>query len=318
MICWPTEKKNGVTKNRTPTDAEISHCRPNVIRAVKELQPEIIIPLGSSAVKSLIGWLWKEDVGAIGRWVGWQIPHIATNCWICPTWHPSYVMRNERGKTDEVVSLLFERHLKLACELKGRPYCKLPDYRHRVKTIVLPEDAVAEIENFIRLGRPVAFDFETDRLKPDPEDSRIFCCSVSDGYWSVAFPWLAKTRNVMQKLIRSDLPKIGYNQKFEERWCRKEFGHGVTNWVFDGMLGAHTLDNRSGICSLKFQSFVRLGVDSWDEHIKPYLESKGSNLPNRIGEVALDQLLNYCACDSMYEYHVAKKQAEQLGIVFPK
>lgn len=63
IICRPPD-------NETPDDKKIEWCRPNLTKTIKELQPDIIIPLGGVAVKSLIGSIWKEDVGPISRWVG--------------------------------------------------------------------------------------------------------------------------------------------------------------------------------------------------------------------------------------------------------
>ena len=77
LICRPP-------KNRTPTDKEIDYCRPNLINTIEEVQPKTIVLLGAVPVKSLIGWLWREQVGALGRWIGWRIPCQKLNAWICP------------------------------------------------------------------------------------------------------------------------------------------------------------------------------------------------------------------------------------------
>ena len=90
---------------------------------------------------------------------------------------------------------------------------------------------------------------------------------------------------------------------------------GVRNWKWDTMLGAHTLDNRPGITSIKFQAFVMLGVDSWDWPIKPFLKmkNKGGNVPNRLKDAPLTTMLKYNGLDSLYEWHVAVKQMERFG-----
>jgi hypothetical protein len=80
------------------------------------------------------------------------------------------------------------------------------------------------------------------------------------------------------------------------------------------MLAAHVLDNRSDTKSLKFQAFVLLGQESYDDAIKPYLKSKGSNDKNRITELDLEAVLRYCGMDAILEWHVAMKQAKKLGV----
>lgn len=306
IICRPAD-------NRTPTDREIEYCRPNLVRTIRELKPEKILVLGGSAVKSLIGWLWKEDVGKMGRWVGWQIPHQKLNAWICPTWHPSAIMRNEEERGNPVMTLLFEKHVEAACKLSGRPWERVPEYGKQARCIHDPEQVEDTLWTMRDLSKNIAFDFETDRLKPDHAEARIVCCAVSDGQTTIAYPWHGKAITATQQLLRSGVPKIGYHSKFEERWTRRMFGHGVRNWVWDGMLAAHILDNRPGICSLKFQSFVKLGQDAYDDNIKQFLRADGSNVPNRIREVSLNKLLGYCGLDALLEHKIAMLQMKELG-----
>jgi len=98
----------------------------------------------------------------------------------------------------------------------------------------------------------------------------------------------------------------------EERWTLKKFGHGATNWGWDTMLASHCLDNRPGICSLKFQSLVRLGVPSYNDKIEPYLVNQKGPY-NRIHEIDMKDLLLYGGIDSVLEYRLAMKQRHDMG-----
>ena len=118
----------------------------------------------------------------------------------------------------------------------------------------------------------------------------------------------------MKDFLKSKTPKIGANDKFEERWCLKHLGISVKNWVWDTVLAAHCLDNRPGITSVKFQAFVRLGVEDYDSSVKPFLEGAGGNGRNRIREVDVGKFLLYCGLDSLLEYKVAKIQAREMGV----
>jgi uracil-DNA glycosylase family 4 len=98
VICRPMDA-NG--SNRAPTDNELSYCRPNLLGTIKELEPEVIIPLGKHATKSVIALAWKDgEVDDMGSWAGWCIPNTKFNCWITPTYHPSFLLH---GKHDPVV-----------------------------------------------------------------------------------------------------------------------------------------------------------------------------------------------------------------------
>jgi uracil-DNA glycosylase family 4 len=301
--------------NAAPTEKQISYCRPLVIKAVQELKPEIIVPLGTAAISSLIGWLWKEKSGGVGRWAGWRIPHQRLNAWICPTYHPSYVMRSSEGdRPQPVVKAVFYRQLRAIFDLQGRPWTRPPIYSQRVVRLFSDDAAAAMVEEMVKSTRPLAFDFETNMLKPESDEAEIVCCSVSDGRTSVAFPWLGQAIEAVRDMLWADNPKIGGNLKFEERWCRRKLKRRVKNWQHDTVVAAHTLDNRKGVSSVKFQSFVQLGQDSYDDGVKQYLKGRGGNLKNRIKDIPLPDLLFYCGMDSLVEWHIARRQRQQMGV----
>lgn len=316
--CWVTnaiichaEYPSGA--NRNPTDKEIDHCRPNVINAIKELQPERILLLGASAVKSVIGWLWKEDVGPLHRWLGWRIPVQKVNAWVTPAWHPSYLQRGE-GQDNDAVRAFWIEQLRQGTKGEGRPWEVVPDYKSKVRVEKNPVLVAEQLCRFVNAGRAVAFDFETDRLKPDHPDASIYCCAVSDGETTLAYPWVGKAVEASKALLESDVPKIGWHMKFEHRWARAQ---GVripdSSWIHDGMLAAHVLDNRPLICGLKFQAFVKVGQDSYDGSVKGYLKAKSSNEKNRIYEAPQDQILRYCGLDALLEWEIAQIQMRELN-----
>lgn len=312
VVCWPWERGERKDKqNRTPTDKEIDYCRPNLNKALRDLNPRVIIPLGKQAVRALLAPVFGPP-GGVGRWVGWRIPSQHHNAWVCPTWHPSYLLRSEG---DRVLDRLFCGHLEAAFACEGRPWPDgPPDWKRQVERIIDPEAAADIIPRFAL--RPFAWDLETDRLKPDHPDARIVCCALSDGRRTVAYPWHGKAIEQTLELLGDDVPKVGYNVKFEHRWLLARHGVHVRNWAWDGMLAAHTLDNRGDICSLDFQAFVRLGFGDWHTHVGPYLRSKqpGGNAPNRVRELDLDSLLTYCGQDALLEWHVAQHQMKEMGV----
>lgn len=307
--------------NSKPTKNQINYCRPNLTAALNKLKPETIILLGTAAVDSLIGSIWKEDPGGITRWAGFQIPNQKLNAWVVPTYHPSYVMRGRDQQNGLVMQLWFDRHIEAAVNLKGRPWDKIPNYKEQVHVLMKSKDAAFAIRNrFLRSDKPVAFDFETTCLKPESDIAEIVCCSMSDGEYTIAYPWMGKAIEATKEFLVSDVEKVASNLKFEHRWCQRLLGIIVKRWKRCTMLGAHWADNRKKITSIKFQAHVHLGVDAWNETIEPYLKSvDGSAMgANRLkdalhsGQLAWADLLQYCALDSLYEILVAYKQ-RQLG-----
>ena len=318
IICHPAN-------NRTPTNNELEYCRPNLKNTIEELSPDVIIPLGSSATEQVLSLCYPSDIGGISRWAGMQIPSQDLNCWICPTWHPAallYAMRGEFSKHgNPVLNKAFSDHLAAASKLEGKPWKKVPDYKSKVEVVMQPGKAASIIRKMIKKGGIVAFDYETTSLKPEWEGSEIVSCSVAWGRDSVqkciAYPWHGEAIEATQELIRSPLPKIASNMKFEDRWTRAEFGHRVRNWLWDTMLASHVIDFRPYITSIKFQAFALLGFAPYDEHIKPLLKSEKGKKINRIREIALPDLLLYNGLDSLLEFEVAMLQMAHLGIPLP-
>lgn len=314
--CTVTNAVICFTNNEKKNDEAVKHCQANLISTVKQVNPEVIIPLGEMAVRSLLSWIWKEDVGPIGRWVGFQIPSQRLNAWICPSWNPSYLLRNRvRGQVSPLLASLFEQHIQSAMNIDCRPWSRLPDLTKGIRRIYNPAKAAKAIREIMKdRSTPQAFDYETTMLKPDHKDARIYSCAISDGKTAIAYPWHGEAVKATGEFLQSDIPKIGYHQKFEDRWTKRKLGHWVNNWVWDGMVRSHLIDNRKGITSLKFQAFALFGIDSYDDEIKPYLHSNGSNTPNRIHEAPLDKILQYNAIDALLEARVAYKQSKVLGI----
>lgn len=312
LICRPPN-------NATPTNDQIDWCRPNLIQTVEALQPAVIVPLGASAVRSLLGWLWKDEGQfGIGRWAGWTIPLQRLNAWICPTYHPSHLLwnRNEKKQGTVIVERMFEDHLMqaVAKAKEGRPWDEVPKFEDQVEIVMDVEKAAKVIHKMIRYGGTVAFDYETNMLKPDNDNGVIVSCSVCwEGQKTIAFPFHGEAVNAVKKLVCSDLKKVAANMKFEERWTRIKLGVKVKNWAWDTMVNAHVLDAREAICSLKFQSFVNFGMEDYNHHIEPYLQANGSYAENRIRQVKLRDLLLYNGLDSLLEFKLAELQRESLN-----
>jgi len=298
LICRPPA-------NKTPTDKQIDYCRPNLLKTMKQYDPNIIILLGGVATESFIGYYWKQHSGGIGRWAGFIIPSYHPNAWVCPTYHPSYLNRIN----NPVADLLFERHLRAALACKGKPWDTIP--MAEVNRIYDDSEAAAAIRSFCK-GRYAAFDYETNMLKADSEQARIVCASISDGKRTIAFPFDGKVIPAMSEFVISDCLKIAANLKFETRWSIAKLGISPRNWWHDTMLAAHWLDCRPDITGLKFQAYARLGVLSYDDHIRPFLRESEGNKVNRIKDIAMKDLLLYCGTDSLLEYRLAFKQREQL------
>lgn len=308
VICRPPD-------NRRPTSQEIAYCRPNALNAIRDMNPSVVLLLGAAACGSVISPLWRHNVGSVSEWAGWQIPSVVHNAWLCPTFHPNHVESslNENKRESPLTELWFRRHLERAFGLNKKPYDIVPDYESNVECERDPNRAAGIIRKMIKRGKPIAFDYETNRLKPDFDGAEIVSCAVcSGGDKTIAYPFVGEAVKATSELLLSDVPKLGANSKFEDRWTRTILGHPVNNWKWDAMLSAHHLDNREGVTSVKFQALVRLGCPDWGSVIRPYLEQTDEFGFNKIRQVDMRTLLLYNGLDALLEYKICQHQKEEM------
>lgn len=299
LICRPP-------KNRTPTNSEINCCRPNLLRTIDQLQPRKIIVLGKVALQALIGH--RASITGIEQWTGSAIPDQELKCWVFPTWHPAYILRN-RG--DQALKEKFFTHLETACEWVE----VFPDNTRlldRVHTTTDPVEAIKFLDTLLnptKYGHPVTIDIETTGIKPHHPDHMIKCIAFStSGVSGISFPIFYDNEQFMDKLrevlTNSNIGKVAHNLKYEDEWIRIKFGYQVKGWMFDTMVGQHILDNRTGVTALKFQTYLRYGILGYEDSIQKYIKSASSNGFNTIDKCPMDELLKYNALDTLFTYRL--------------
>ena len=307
VICRPPGNKI--------TDTHVDCCRPNLLKTIEKLKPNVIILLGGKAVESLLPTEWKKDKKfSITRWRGWTIPSALHKAWICPTYHPSYILRM---KKDPVLVSWFKRDLKAAYELEKETvlYTELEKLKSSIELIRKPREVRLFLRDLSKRKGILAFDYETTGLKPEREKQKIVSCSFClDEEETQAMMIDDSTHKSLSKvLLNPKLKKVASNLKFEDRWSRVKLGHPVAGWFWDTMMAAHILDNRRGITSVKFQSYIYFGVGDYDSHIHPYLEAKFANGLNHIHEIDEEELLIYNGLDSLLEFMVMDHQKVLMG-----
>lgn len=311
-------------KNVIPHEHAVADCRPHVIKTITELKPEVIIPLGGVACGSLLGWLWKDKVGGIYRWAGYRIPHRGLNAWICPTFHPSYLLHSK----DVVLDRYFANHLEAASKLKGRPYKSNIQSDEDFCDLFLDTTEAAEVIRHVTADAAkhkqlVAFDYETTTLKPQGPYAELYTASIAVTEYGTgtdfafAFPWQGKVVPAMRELLSDcKVAKVAHNKKIEAAWTLHFLKVRIAGRFKDTCTTAHALENGGKgrpVTGLKFQAFVKFGIDSYNDDMEQYLKSEGGNTPNRIKQAKLKDVLLYNALDSLYTLKLARVQDQILG-----
>ena len=302
--------------NREPKQIEINSCRQRVLSEIKTFKPHIIIPLGSIAVESLIGDRWHKDLEGISRWRGWQIPDRDLNAWICPTFHPSFVLRSEGNPT---IAHYFKKDLEAAIGLIDKPIPVFEDEKAKVTIVETEKEALKWLDYIEKNVTELAIDYETSGIKP--QKTGHFIASFALAWSTPTRACIAlKTTPTMQKTIglkvlaNRRIGKIAHGFKFEELWSRVILGTRVANWVWCTQTAAHVIDSRNGASWLKFLVYTHFGLVDYDSHIESYLESveDNGNGFNRINELPIKTLLLYNGLDALFTLQLAEIQREQL------
>jgi len=305
--CLPTNKKGDLIK---PLASHCTACRTSVMKHIQARQPKLIIACGIISVNSIIGHRWQRDMGGINKWRGWVIPDQDFKCWVAPVFHPGQVL-----DADPVYKTIFKQDLRRAVDHVETPW---PRYK---KPVI---EYIEDLSPLNDITGQVSIDYETTGLKPHAKGHRIVCASVATSEnhaYTFLLPKKKKDRQPFIDLLANPrIPKMAHNMKYEENWSVERLKQPVVGWEWDSMLATHLLDNRSGITSLKFQTYVNFGVVDYDSEISPYLagKSKDGNSTNKVEELLLDGrktrlLLEYCALDTIYQYRLAEKQMQQIG-----
>ena len=309
------------TKNKKPNKTQLTSCFPNLKKVISDYSPKVIIPVGDSALESLVSHKFDKTYGAVSTFRGFAIPDREYNAWIVPVFDPGYVTAE---KTGPAAKKIFADDLQYAMCLVDTELPKLhtEDLESKVEYIKHTKEITAWISDLLKREDEFmfAFDYETTGLKPQHPDQKIRTCSISLGPNEVVvFPFsddvkfLQKFSMLLQK---ENIKKIAANAKYENDWSNVKLNSPINGWLFDPMLAQHCVDNRQRICSLEFQSYVYFGIQPYDAHIKQFLKTEPvrGNAINRVFEADLKDLMLYNALDSLITFRLAIVQMELLGI----
>lgn len=300
--CWKTNAVRCRTpNNRTPSIKEMNCCRNHIFQAIDELRPEKIFTFGKTALQTLMQG--QESVTDIEKWIGRKIPNQKWSCYIYPMYHPAYLIRNS---DDVVLYTLFEEHLIDAVYDEPNLGCFSSKIFEGITTITHSLGAIIFLQGINSFETDVAIDIETIGLSPYTEKAKILSIAFSFKGQTVSFPlfddkeFLRELRRFLQGKNR----KIAHNLKFEDKWIYEKLGYRVKNWIWDTMIGAHTLDNRPGITGLKFQAGINYGYFGYDAPIKKYIKN--------MDECPQEEMLLYNAKDALFTFMLYEQQSKEL------
>jgi len=301
--CYPGKDSRG--KDKEPTKEQIKCCFKNLEKDIQEVEPKMIICLGTPAIKTVLQTEGSVQFSA-EMMHGKVIPYHKYNCWVGCSYHPSFFLHRKNSDKDPNDDLIFTYDLANILTYLDEPLPQ-PLTTEGNECITDVEEAVAALEYYCDSKTPVAFDYETNMLSPYSEEARILSVALSNEIDSATFiPIGLKDRETGKDIfseeeqiriitalidfLKSDAQKVVQNYNMEELWSRNILGGvGIHNFIHDTMIAAHVLNCHPRTTGLGFQVLEMTGH-----------EYKGMVSRNDLGNEPLETLCNYNCWDARY------------------
>jgi len=248
---------------------KVIYCYSRLEEQIKECKPKLILCFGMEAIKRIL----ETDIipSKLEDMHGMVFPSRKYKCWVSCNYHPAYILRKKGGDRvfkgqpefedifrDDIEKALgyLETNFVLEKVLSSNEMILL----NSKEAIILLEEKINSSENCT-----CTVDFETNRLSPFFEDSKIICMGLNfDSDIQYVIP-LEKKNEKLNSLIHdffeSGINFTNHNLKFESIWAKQFFDSFIVNQKWDTMLAAHVLDERPNIKSLGFQTFLHTGIE---------------------------------------------------------
>ena len=318
---------------------QIDMCSVRINNIISQYKPKLIISLGSINLQLTVKPYWSRGLGDIYKWHGFCIPLKKWNCFVVNVLSPDEVVYNEY--------FLSNKKWKEANEFNDKVQTISNTGFYKIYTGAIKRDIVNAYKKAFNNPVPVdpaevfpvkplsmsesidylkyvldkvsrnnysfiAADLETSGLKPFNKNQFIYSIGmmIDEKTGAVAFK-LENEHIPILRQIASYNPKIaGANWKFDRLWMKVKYDIDFNNLYHDVVIAAHLNDNRDGVTSLKFNTFVNFGV-SYEDTVHKYLEGVGTNGLNKIKEAPLNDLLYYNALDVLYTFLLVDIQRKE-------
>ena len=253
------------TEDERPKAAIMERCRPLLLTTINSSPPKIIVALGALAAKQLgLKHSHKDMRGKILKsTLTGDVPVMVTFGERALMGSPGLFQAFKLDVKNTLDYVLGKRKKKRTLEELTKDYL-LPN------TVDDALKVCDEILNYSRAGRspdqwPIAVDTETTSLHAELTSSRIiaFCFAWDTGKSATIIfdhphappdylSRLPELRAAIDKILRSNKPKIYHNAKFDLKYTDHRYGFRTNNVVWDSMCGEHLLDeDKKGNYGLK-------------------------------------------------------------------
>lgn len=266
--------------NNKPPLAAIRACNGRLRAEIESVDPELIIPMGATAIQALGinarnitdiqgGLFWEESIlGGKGRWVA-------------PSFHPAYILRNPTSFT------ALRNAIRRGIEAVQTGEWPLKDFTYEWEHITLDDKESQERAHEVlqEIGRglwgPIlAFDVETASVR---QRSQLIQLALANETKAVVidadvFQGGAEEEALFEALSTPTLTWLMHNMSFDLQHLYRNFfiHHTDIPNVVDTMMLAMGVTEEGGRIGLKALASQYFAAPRYEEELSPYLKSKAT------------------------------------------
>lgn len=312
--CYP--KVVGEEKTiREPKKDEIEACSDYLDKEIAALQPNVIVPMGTLAVRRIFG-----KVATIKGSRGAEVWSEKYNCKVIPVYHPLMLRRMPEYEGFTVEDF---RRIKISSQYKELTPKKLGHY--------MTVDTIEKFDTLIdRLNNAPAYSYDIETNSLNFMEGKVMCVSFSwkggtavtlpitryngreeerteivkrktrkkvNGQWvETGFKDVPKTKTIIvdeyfpywgdkqeyiqdkiRKAFANDAIKIAHNGKFDNKFLYTYLNIFVNKFWFDTMLAHHLLnENAEGMHGLKECAWNYTDMGGYEEPLEKWFEENMS------------------------------------------
>lgn len=236
-------------ENRKPSMDEMRACRPYLMREIKNVDPEIIIVLGDSALKGLFDTNTLSIGSQRGRILDFEGKKVIV------TYHPAAALRNPYFGTVMLKDLQ-----------AGLEKCKKPakhdviSVKSHPKYTLVNSNNMKEAFRYLREAPVMSLDIETTGLDLFDRSKKLVSLNTSVRP-NESYVWPASYVQKINEILQTKDLVVNHNIKFDMEWLEHQHGIVIKAPIFDTMVAKHLLDENYPDKDLKHLAVVELGME---------------------------------------------------------
>lgn len=276
--------------NRDPTPQEAYACSTYLGDDIAKLPLRAIVGIGATPLRHFT----RGTEVMISGMHGLKFPvHVGgKDLWFYPVYHPSFVLRYG-GNKGPAYPAFYNDMKRFFQNIDKWPDPKFTTFDP--KNVIVAKSAQEVRDIVARMQHPIAWDIETNALRPFTPNAKILSSAFSDGKLTVAYacehPEAANDWGLrVTKDIVMSVPVICHNASFEMLWFTYTFGlENLPEEFHDTMALARIKHERESMLSLAVLTRIYLGTDV---KLISHIDTR------RILDYPLDHILPYNGLDA--------------------